>query len=516
MPGVSRDRLFLMASLVMLWVGGAVWVTGRPQTGLSFALADHGRIVVAAVEPGSIGWINGAARGMVVAGSGPGGPVLDDVIGRSVDLADQATGATVHVNPDSSTHSLVLLALWIGIVQLAAAATLARRSRDGSTYPSIGGPVVLASITPIALVPLAAFGSSLTLALGAVLWPLSVAPLAWSIAGRVSPPSLRAWARVVAGVGLIGAVALAPLLFVVPGPATSVVLLREVLVAIALLGPVVLVTSSAAAGTGAWVSLDRPLAWTLGLVAAALAPLGVRLVTTVALDGSAALIILLGLAAGLFLARFGIAPFVSLATRVARQRDLVAGTAETERRRMAADLHDGPLQSLTLLAYRLEADGSMENADFARDIVTELRAITSTLRLPIVDDLGAGPALEWMAQRFGRLTGTEIELDRADQSRPPRDIEHVVVRVAQEALANATRHGRPPIRVRYEADGARARLVVDDAGDGLSEAGRSNTPEGGHGLVGMRERADAIGATLEVASRGGGTRVSLVWPAGGA
>ncbi len=195
------------------------------------------------------------------------------------------------------------------------------------------------------------------------------------------------------------------------------------------------------------------------------------------------------------------------------QRDLVAATAEAERRRIAADLHDGPLQSLTLLAYRLDAAGDDESAALARDVVTELRAVTSVLRLPVVDDLGAGPALEWLTTQVGRLSGLRIEFERADSGRPPLDVEHAVFRVAQEALANATRHGRPPIRVRYEAGPSHVNLVVDDGGPRSLDDTQVVDGEHGLGLIGMRERAHSIGAALEIAVSSAGSCVSLVWPA---
>jgi signal transduction histidine kinase len=88
-----------------------------------------------------------------------------------------------------------------------------------------------------------------------------------------------------------------------------------------------------------------------------------------------------------------------------------------------------------------------------------------------------------------------------------------VFRIAQEALANATRHGRPPIRVRYEAASSRASLVIDDAGPGVT-GGRVGEAERGLGLVGMRERAESIGAVLEIGSAAGRSRVSLLWTAG--
>jgi signal transduction histidine kinase len=416
------------------------------------------------------------------------------------------------VDPQAA-HFLVLPALWLAFILLAASRLLRPRLAAGRLGEAFAGPLALAVVTPLALVPAAAFGSPLTLALGAVAWPLSVWPLATAIAEEAAPPGIVRRTRLVCASAILGTLGLTPLLYALPGSGTWIVALREGLVALALLAPVVLIASNSVRTGGGWASSNADVAGTVGIAAAAVAPLAIRLVTTLSIDGSAVVFITLWVAAGAFIVLFGITPLVRLATRALRQRDLVASAADVERRRIAGDLHDGPLQSLTLLAYRLDAAGDGENAAFARDVVTELRAITSALRLPVVDDLGAGPALEWLTERVGRLAGTAIELDRADNGRPPIEVEHAIFRVAQEALANAARHGRPPIRVRYEADASRARLTVDDAGAGAGVVEAAHEDERGLGLVGMRERAHAIGAGLEIGSFGDGTRVSLVWPA---
>lgn len=423
-----------------------------------------------------------------------------------------STGLNGTVDPQAA-HFLVLPALWLGFILLVASRLLRPRLAGSRLGEAFAGPLALASVAPLALVPAAAFGSPLTLALSAVAWPLSVGPLAIAIAGEAASPGLVRRARILAASALLGALGLAPLLYVLPGPGTWIVVVREALVALALLAPVVLIASTSVRLNGGWAPSNADVVGTVGIAAAAIAPLAIRLVTTLQIDAGVVVFVGLWVAAGAFVVRFGIVPLVRLATGALRQRDLVASAAEVERRRIAGDLHDGPLQSLTLLAYRLDAAGDGENAAFARDVVTELRAITSALRLPVVDDLGAGPALEWLTERVGRLAGTAIELDRADDGRPPIEVEHAIFRVAQEALANAARHGRPPIRVRYEANASRARLTVDDAGAGAGAVEAAAEDERGLGLVGMRERAHAIGAGLEIGSFGNGTRVSLVWPA---
>ena len=86
--------------------------------------------------------------------------------------------------------------------------------------------------------------------------------------------------------------------------------------------------------------------------------------------------------------------------------------------------------------------------------------------------------------------------------------------MAQEALTNAIKHGRPPIAVRYDvrSDG-RVTLAIDDAGDGIgADAEREATRDGHFGLLNMQQRAEQIGALLDVRRwPGGGTRVALEW-----
>ncbi|HEX5466054.1 MAG TPA: ATP-binding protein [Candidatus Limnocylindrales bacterium] len=211
-----------------------------------------------------------------------------------------------------------------------------------------------------------------------------------------------------------------------------------------------------------------------------------------------------------------IQPLLRTAQRATLQRDVVVAAMEAERSRLAADLHDDALQDLTLLVRRLDAAGDMEGAEMARHVAERLRAICGDLRLPILDDLGAGPALEWLVERIERLAGGEVRLERNDPVRPPADVELAVFRVAQEALANAVRHGRPPIVVRYLTGPGTTSLSIDDAGEGIDAEAADRAPEAGHfGLLNMRQRAEAIGAILEIRRwPRGGTHVGLDWRGG--
>jgi signal transduction histidine kinase len=212
--------------------------------------------------------------------------------------------------------------------------------------------------------------------------------------------------------------------------------------------------------------------------------------------------------------RFTLAPLLGLAQRTQLQRDVAVAAAETERARLAADLHDDALQQLTMLVRTLDEGGQKEAADEAREIATKLRSVVGDLRLPILDDLGAGAALEWLVERVEPLAGGSVKLERSDAARPPANVELAVFRVAQEALTNAIKHGKPPIAVRYDvrADG-RVTLAIDDAGEGIGSADAEEAPTQGHfGLLNMQQRAEQIGALLDVRRwPAGGTRVALEW-----
>ncbi|HEX7171351.1 MAG TPA: ATP-binding protein [Candidatus Limnocylindria bacterium] len=212
--------------------------------------------------------------------------------------------------------------------------------------------------------------------------------------------------------------------------------------------------------------------------------------------------------------QFTLNPLLGMAERTQVQRDVAVAAAETERARLAADLHDDALQQLTMLVRTLDEKGQKEAADEAREIATKLRSVVGDLRLPILDDLGAGAALEWLVERVEPLAGGPVKLERSDESRPPANVELAVFRVAQEALTNAIKHGRPPIAVRYDVrtDG-RVTLAIDDAGEGIGSEAAEEAPKEGHfGLVNMQQRAEQIGALLDVRRwPAGGTRVALEW-----
>jgi signal transduction histidine kinase len=226
---------------------------------------------------------------------------------------------------------------------------------------------------------------------------------------------------------------------------------------------------------------------------------------------------LVGFAALIVFAAFRVAvrPLTAISARAAAQRDLALATSEGERARLAADLHDGPLQDLLILARSLEAREDADGAQLARDVADELRELSGDLRLPVLDDLGVGPALDWLAARMRRLTGLDVAADWDATEHAPREVELAAFRIAQEAVSNAVRHGRPPIRLHLRARSDRLALTIEDAGDGrgFDSLAILSAPDGvRRGMIGMGQRAEQIGASLEVRrGEGLGTLVVLEW-----
>jgi two-component system sensor histidine kinase UhpB len=194
---------------------------------------------------------------------------------------------------------------------------------------------------------------------------------------------------------------------------------------------------------------------------------------------------------------------------------------EQERARVARDLHDEVNQSLTGLLLRLEAAREAappeleaeldETKALANQAMRELLSLARQLRPTALDDLGLVAATAGQVEQLQR---GEIEAKfetEGDFSDLGDDAQLVVYRVAQEALANATRHsGAASVRalLRRRQDGGVELIVADDGrGFAFDEA------EGGLGIAGMRERALLVGGELTIESRPGrGTTVRLSVP----
>jgi len=207
----------------------------------------------------------------------------------------------------------------------------------------------------------------------------------------------------------------------------------------------------------------------------------------------------------------------SLATR---QQDI----REDERTRIAREIHDSLGQALTALKLQLVAaqDAAKEapalsarlaeTAAMVDDLVKGVRRIATELRPPILDQLGLPAAVEWLAQDFSRRTGLRCKTTFSPTDGAiNNELATSLFRIVQEALTNVLRHaGATRVDIELGVKSDCVMLEINDDGSGITEAGMG---PGSLGILGMRERAAALGGVLEVAPRGnGGTRVAAWFP----
>lgn len=213
------------------------------------------------------------------------------------------------------------------------------------------------------------------------------------------------------------------------------------------------------------------------------------------------------------------------ATQAALAASHHAAGVVAERERMAQEIHDTLAQGFTsvvMLAQTAQAqievgrtgqaaDRVAQIEQVARDNLAEARALVAAFGPAALADATLTEALARLGERFRAETGVHVEVNLADVGDASRDTEVVLLRAAQEALANVRKHAgarRVLLRLSRE-DGAVALEVLDD-GQGLAPG----TAEG-VGLRGMRDRVAAGGGTLDVAGEPGrGTRVRLAMPLG--
>jgi len=188
---------------------------------------------------------------------------------------------------------------------------------------------------------------------------------------------------------------------------------------------------------------------------------------------------------------------------------------EDERRTLAQDLHDDPVQSLTYLVRMLEILGDdpmlppdlaplvLRDGELAAEVVDVLRTVIHGLRPPVLDDLGAVAALRQLVTEVRHRHGIAVRLQvSGDQVRLSAQSELTVYRVAQEALSNVVRHAQAT-HARVDLHfGEQVVLTVTDDGRGIAASGITSASPGGHlGLIGMRERVNLVGGSLEVRAR---------------
>ena len=215
--------------------------------------------------------------------------------------------------------------------------------------------------------------------------------------------------------------------------------------------------------------------------------------------------------------------------RLERLLDLAVGAREEERKHIAVELHDSPVQWLTSAAYRLEAcleqsrrgkvqvsqDDLEEIQRVLNRTLDELRHTASGLFPPELEKVGLAKALARYADAFERDTGILTRF--SEDGTLPRlgaPVELAAYRVVQEALSNVRKHSRATeVKLSMGLHHGTLWAAVVDNGIGLDPEG-DGLPRNGHlGLAGMEERAYMLGGTLGIQSTPlKGTRITLLIP----
>jgi len=196
-----------------------------------------------------------------------------------------------------------------------------------------------------------------------------------------------------------------------------------------------------------------------------------------------------------------------------------------ERARLARDVHDTLAQGFTGVILQMEAaeealfdenpDAAVQRVrrarEIARESLGEARRSVHALRPQALDKSGFAEALQSMLKNT--TAGTSLRTSFCSEGEPmvlPANVEETLLRIGQEALSNALKHAHPTefhIRLCFKSDAVRLELFANGKG---FVVGQTN---GGVGLLGMKERAEQIGATLTISSEPGkGTKVTAVSP----
>lgn len=213
-------------------------------------------------------------------------------------------------------------------------------------------------------------------------------------------------------------------------------------------------------------------------------------------------------------------------TRIMRRTN---AAIESERNRIARDLHDGPVQGVSAASLSLEAvllmlkageaeEGVEVLAKVRRELSEEadnLRRLMSGLRPPLLEERGLIPALRETVDKYGVDNGVKSEFVGRAVVEIPQDLETLAYRIVQEALSNSTKHAQAErVSVSVEAVGGQLRIEIADDGVGFDAAkAREYLQMGRVGLASMRERVELANGTFMVHSTPGkGTTVLATLP----
>lgn len=203
----------------------------------------------------------------------------------------------------------------------------------------------------------------------------------------------------------------------------------------------------------------------------------------------------------------------------------ITSAQEEERLRLARELHDDTIQSVIALKQRVQlAQTSVKDQTsrhtlselemLAEQTIENLRRMTRALRPIYLEDLGLVTALEMLARETSQNNPVQIEFQKSGmEQRLLQDVELALYRIAQEALNNVVRHSkakRASLHISFGEQEIKLEVIDDGIGFVMPKSPTDFAPNGHFGLLGIRERADLIGAHLEVESApGNGTRLKV-------
>jgi signal transduction histidine kinase len=204
-------------------------------------------------------------------------------------------------------------------------------------------------------------------------------------------------------------------------------------------------------------------------------------------------------------------------SELAASRARIVSAADDARRRIERNLHDGTQQRLVSLGLELRtaenavpsdmAEVKTQLSDVARGLaeaLEDLQEIARGIHPAVLVKGGIEPAVRMLARR----SAVPVELDLRADRRLPERVEVAAYYVVSEALTNAAKHAHATVVfVDVDADDARVKLSIRDDGRGGA------APDQGSGLVGLRDRVEALGGQIEISSPAGhGTSLSVSIP----
>jgi signal transduction histidine kinase len=204
---------------------------------------------------------------------------------------------------------------------------------------------------------------------------------------------------------------------------------------------------------------------------------------------------------------------------VEASRARIVAAADEARRRIERDLHDGAQQRLVSLGFELRGATAMTPPELKElrarlsgisaglvELLDELREVAHGIHPAVLTQGGLDPALKALARR----SAIPVELDVRIGHRMPERVEVAVYYLVSEALTNAAKHSHASVvQVRVAAEEGVVLLAIRDDGVGGADTTR------GSGLIGLRDRVEALDGTIEISSpEGGGTALRVSLPVG--